>query len=43
LTTTVARIVALTLALTPVVVSAQTGGTPWSTPTRAEVDAIWIR
>src|SRR6185436_7896366 len=32
---------AFTVALTSVTLSAQTGGTPWTTPTPAEVDAIY--
>ena len=36
-----ARIAAITLALGPVVLWGQTGGTPWVTPTVAEVDAVY--
>lgn len=36
-----ARIAAITLALGPVVVSGQTGGMPWVTPSVAEVDAVY--
>lgn len=35
------RTLVLATGLTSVVVTAQTGGTPWTTPARAEVDAIY--
>jgi len=35
------RILALTIVITSAVLSAQTGATPWTTPTLAEVDAIY--
>jgi hippurate hydrolase len=35
------RVLAFTVALVSAALSAQTGGTPWTTPTPAEVDAIY--
>jgi hippurate hydrolase len=35
------RVLAFTIAITSAVLSAQTGGAPWTTPTTAEVEAIY--
>jgi hippurate hydrolase len=35
------RVLAFTVAITSAALSAQTGGTPWTTPSPAEVDAIY--